>query len=45
MLRGQNASWAHAVVSHFAELIASFFFYENEQPMSSLFLKFCHGFD
>ena len=44
MLRGQNASWAHAVVSHFAELIASFF-YENEQPMSSFFLKFFHGFD
>ena len=44
MLRGQNASRTRAVVSHFAELIVGFF-YENEQPMSNFFLKFCHGFD
>ena len=42
---GQNASCVCAVASHFAELTVVFFFYENVQPMSSFFLKFCHSFD
>ena len=42
----QNESCVCAVASHFAELtVVVFFFYENVQPMSSFFLKFCHSFD
>ena len=39
----QSVSCARAVVPHFAESTV-FFFYEDVQPMSSFFLKFCHGF-
>ena len=39
---GQNASWACAVVLHFAELTIDFF-YENVQLISSFFLKFCNS--
>ena len=39
---GQSVSCARAVVPHFAE--STVFFYEDVQPMSSFFLKFCHSF-
>ena len=43
---GQIVSCAHAVVSHFAELTDScFFFYEKVDLLSSCFHKFCHNFD